>query len=339
MIGDLINYGNLSVPEPASPAAASADLSFSLAAFCLMGLPLYKPANPTQNFVRRSPGKYALNIRPFEITMDDGTQLSIPIPFGVMPRYATFWIMTQVARTRQREIPLGVIKEWSQEIGLKGRSDQLLYLKDQLVRLAFVEFNLQLVGGEGEDEEDRITRRTLIEEAVFTKGDLQHYAAGRLNKMRWPKSLVVSDWFYKAICEYVDRNNVVPIATEGLRKLTRTPMAIDFFAFLSLYLPTLKHDEQRIVSWPTIISHFGQNQTPARFLKDYRVAIERAIAAYPGANVEIDATRGLILRYTDPAPMEELMVKPVQPARAVVRERYRVKPRRAGQQPTQRTLL
>jgi hypothetical protein len=338
MTGDLLNYGNLSVPEPGSSSAATADLSFSLATFCLMGLPLYKPANPIQNFVRRSPGKYALTIRPFEITLDDGTELRVPIPFGVMPRYTIFWIMTQVARSRQREIPLGVIKDWSQEIGLKGRADQLLCLKDQLVRLTFVDFNLQLVEGEG--EEDRITRRTLIDEAVFSKGDLLHYANGRLDKMRWPKSLVVSEWFYRAICDYVDRNNVVPIATVGLRQLTRTPMAIDFFAFLSLYLPTLKQGDERVVPWSTIIGHFGQNQTPTRFLKDYRSSIERAIAAYPGANVEIAPDQGLILRYTDRFPMEQLILEPVCAARALKRLRYRVKPRRgAPMQPVQEKLL
>jgi hypothetical protein len=337
MTSDLLSYGNLSIPEPGSAASAASELSFSLAAFCLMGLPLYKPANPTQNFVRRSPGKYALTIRPFEITLDDGTELRVPIPFGVMPRYAIFWIMTQVARTRQREIPLGVIKEWSQEIGLKGRADQLLYLKDQLVRLAFVDFNLQLVEGEGED--DRITRRTLIDEAVFSKGDLQNYAKGHIDKMRWPKSLMVSEWFYQAICDYVDRNNIVPIATVGLRKLTRTPMAIDFFAFLSLYLPRLREGEQRIVAWETIISHFGQNQTPARFLKDYRSSIERAIEAYPAANVTVDPKQGLILRHTDPAPMEELILAPVAAARAVKRDRYRVKPRGIRTTTAQRTLL
>jgi hypothetical protein len=94
MTSDLLSYGNLSIPEPGSAASATSELSFSLAAFCLMGLPLYKPTNPTQNFVRRSPGKYALTIRPFEITLDDGTELRVPIPFGVMPRYAIFWIMT-----------------------------------------------------------------------------------------------------------------------------------------------------------------------------------------------------------------------------------------------------
>lgn len=334
---DLLSYGGIQVPAPSTPQSheASRTLSYSLATYCAIGLPLRKPTQRMEPFIRREKGEYSLNLRPYEFVLDSGTKLEVPVPHGPIPRFIILWMMSKVARTKQKTLKLPIVKEWMVEIGLKGRSDQLNDVKDQLVRLAFTEFNLQIhVDREKDGGSEMFSRRTLLSDSVFARGDVELYAQGRIGEMKWPRALVVSDWFYEAILDFTRQRSVVPIGTEGLRSLNRKPMAIDFYLYLSMRLPLIQPGTEEVVSWEKLIRYFGNDQSPSRFLKDYGSTIRQAIDAYPGADVEIDPKRGLVMRAGDTEAMQRMMLMEAEvQSRSPRRMRYRA-PAKTVREPT-----
>jgi hypothetical protein len=119
-------------------------------------------------------------------------------------------------------------------IGIKVNGDNVPATKDQLVRLAFSSFTM-IMKNDGQTffKQDR-----LIEGGIFPEQDLDHYAAGRFGKMRWPTGVELSQKAYDRFIQHA-----IPVPTARLAEIANSAMAIDIFMYLCYRLPLIPSGE------------------------------------------------------------------------------------------------
>jgi hypothetical protein len=294
------------------------DVSFLLRTFCAAGLPTTRPRDEMTAF-HRSDGRIALTVSPQEIGLPSGTICRIGVPYGAQARLLMLWAATEARDHRRASddqwIEIGRIKPWLSSIGIKPHSETVSKTKDQLLRISFVHYTI-VMGGDGEDTLFR--NEPLVDGGIFGKGDLEHYAAGRLKEIRWPTGLRLSQ---SALDHF--RNDSIPIPTSRLPMVAHSAMALDLFSYLCYRLPMIPPGETLLITWRELIKKFGSGETAGKFKQTFQSSIGAAIRAYPEANVSL-ADEGLRLHYSDPAVLRQPFVAlPRSEPAASVRKRAR----------------
>jgi hypothetical protein len=185
------------------------------------------------------------------------------------------------------------------EIGVSSHHESVSMTKEQMLRLASANFTMVL-RNEGLDffRSDR-----LIDGAVFAEDDLTHYAAGNLQRVRFPMGVELTEKAYQRFRSQM----AIPVSTSALRSISNNAMAIDIFIFFSFKLPLITRDESVLVKWQQLIAQFGDRESKSRFRQVFETSINKAKDAYAGANVDI-TDEGLVLRYSDPVEARKMFV-------------------------------
>src|SRR4051812_12729803 len=277
------------------------DVSFLHKSFCIAGLPLRRPKDQTAIFSRND-GQFALTIAPNRFVLPDGTICEVGVPWGAKGRLLMVWAATEardpMRRPGDRWLEIGKITEWMTSIGIKVNGDNVPLTKDQLVRLAFSSFTMIMKhDGQTFFKQDR-----LIERGVFPEQDLNHYAAGRFGKMRWPTGVELSQKAYERFIQHA-----IPVPTARLAEIANSAMAIDIFMYLCYRLPLIPTGESDLLTWRALIAQFGSGESPSKFRDTFQASIRSALAAYPEANVDL-TEEGLVLRYSDPAELRRAFI-------------------------------
>jgi hypothetical protein len=310
---------------------ATYDARFMHQMFCVAGLPLREPATRTFS---RSTGLMGLNIAPGSITLPDGQELEIGIPYGPKARLIVLSAISEARSPLRQEgdrwIEIGRIETWLKDIGvLRGsRSGQVMTMaKDQLIRLSLAQFSTtyRLPGRRVLLSNDRIMDAGAFDEEelrLYAKNDVPNEdRRSNLSRVRWPEAIRMSEKAFKMF----RADDAVPIPSSRLTQVSHSALAIDLFLFLCYTLPGIPQGDPQLVRWKDLINWFGNKRdAPSKFKETFLPALSLAMKAYPEANISADdmTDEGLLLHYSDPAALRQAFMS-VQSLPGPVREQKR----------------
>jgi len=311
--GEFQRQLRLALEAPEAPPGSSLDVAFLTRYFALAGLPVKRPRDET-SFVRNT-DEFSLSINAPTLGIVGGKRdekHNIGVPWGPKARLLTVWLSTAAQDPARgaddRWVDIGPIKGWLASIGVNVHGDAPSRAKEQLLKLTFASFNMQVRRA----GLTLFSNETLIEKGVFGERDLAHYAAGNLKDVRWPVGLQLSRNAFDRF-----RENGIAIPTQRLTRVSHSAMAIDTLVFLCYRLPLIERGEEDLVTWRQLALQFGSREPPSKFRESFDSTIRQALDAYPEAQVQV-TDEGLRLRHSDPAVLSRAFVAlpPRDPPRA-----------------------
>lgn len=244
------------------------DMAFTHAVLCQVGLPR-KHVNGTE--FRRQSGKMWINLQAG--SLDEGAgPVTQPLPYGAMPRLALAWISTTAMRLKTREIFIGnSAADFLRMLGLDNQGNRYSTLRKQIHALAACRLQLGSMGktfnGQPIEQFDTWTP---------TRDPRQ--------KALWPSKIILSESYYQAILEHG-----VPLDNRALIALKGSSLALDVYTWLAHRLHRIE-GRPVTIHWKPLREQFAQEYTGKNsskdFKKNFKNALNAALAVYPTANVE-----------------------------------------------------
>ena len=289
------------------------DVTFMHRSFCLSGLPLrplYKREDtPPQRGTLPAPvgrrkelsrfhrvgSTCSLSIDALPVTLPGtGQEIEVGVPWGAKARLLMMWLTSQARSPscENRWLEIGSIRSWLAEVGVPYHPDSIAGVKEQLIRLSFAIFTMALK----KDSLMYFEKDSLFDGAIFEGSDLESYARGDIQDVRFPVGLRLSE---KAYNRFTGKD-AIPIPTQVLSKISNNAMALDLVLYLSYRLPMLSPSESSLVSWSTLIAQFGNGEAKSKFRQVFDNSISLALRAFEAAKVDV-TEEGLVLHHSDPA--------------------------------------
>ncbi|MBI5926445.1 MAG: RepA [Aquabacterium sp.] len=266
--------------------------------FVQVTLPHQDPRLPTGMMYTRSTGLLTLTIAP--------TSARYGLPYGRIPRLALMWMFTEIKRTKSRLLDLGSCQaEFMRKLGLRHNdSRNIARFKEQCMRLFCCVISIEVHSAGAREE----SRRLLISDALTVLWDPldANQASG------WVNTLQISEGFFNEVM-----TSAVPLKMEAYRSLSKSPFAMDIYAWLVYRLFVLGRSTRQTVTipWQRLQGQFGAdyngpgNQGQHSFKKNFKLQLDKVFAQYPEAsNLVVDSPDGrhLTLRagraHIDPRP-------------------------------------
>lgn len=224
-----------------------------------------------------------------ELTLS-AARRDIGLPYGVPARLLTIYCASEAVRTRSPEIYLGrSIHEFLRclEVPItRGDRGSLRVYANQLLRLIHCAVSI--------DENIRdVTGRTglHIRQALFAEEARLWWDEAEVAGQG--SSLVLSAVLFQSILE-----RSAPLSTAAIRRLRKSPMDLDVYAWLVHRLFHLARPN--IVTWAQLSGQFGHGYAQPRKFRHFLLdSLRRVQAVYPEANVKPTDT-GLILSPSRP---------------------------------------
>src|SRR4051812_23784922 len=207
----------------------------------------------------------------------------IGLPYGSMPRLLMAWVTTEATRTKTRELILGTsLSAFMRELGMMptgGRWGSITRLRSQAHRLFASTISIEYRNIQNTAEQGfRIADRHILwwDPKSPDQPEL-------LNS-----SVTLSEPFFREIIA-----RPVPIDTRALKALSRSPMQLDLYCWLTYRMSYLK--QKTVIPWEALELQFGADyavtrQFKAKFVKH----LEQVLSVY-SAKAEPSAA-GLVLR-------------------------------------------
>ena len=232
---------------------------------------------------QRQNGKTFLVLQP---GWDPIAKKSIGYPFGVTAKMLILWMTQAVMETKSRVLDLGgSMAEFMRYLGLDpstggGVHGDAFNLKKQMTRLLRVMISLEYISHE---EGGVFQQWNSIQ--IAPKGEM--WWNGRNN---WQGKIELGEEFYKILI-----NNKVPLDMDALRKLTDSPMAIDFYCLLTWKSSQAEEQgREKFMKWEWLQQQIGSGLTDKKnFARNAKKAVIKVIDAYPRLRAE--AVRGGVI--------------------------------------------
>lgn len=231
-------------------------------------------SKPTTNEYTRRNGKLVLSM---------WAPQHVGLPYGGIPRLLIAWLTTEAVRTRERTLVLGpTLSGFMAQLGMMptgGRWGTIPRLQAQLRKL----FTSHIVCT---FDSDKVSRGASL--GIATDYELwwnpkkPHYGS------LWASTVTLGEQFFNDIIE-----RPVPVDVSTLRQFKRSPLALDFYVWLTYRNSYLERPVE--VPWEALHDQFGADYRLIRQFKFYATAALRKVhAAYPEARFDLTA-RGLRL--------------------------------------------
>ena len=254
-------------------AAKEADsLGFMARALVQATMPHSKPTEST--FERRN-GAFTLTMM---------APPKVGLPYGTVPRLILAWLTTEAVRTKSRELILGdSLSGFMRDLGMVptgGRWGSITRLREQSRRL-FTSTISCLYEDQGRQAEEgfRLTDRHVL-----------WWDPKRPEQQDLFASIVtLSEPFYREVIEHP-----IPIDLRALKVLSRSPLALDMYAWLTYRMSYLR--KETTVPWVGLEAQFGSGYSETRYFKRcFLRQLRKVQAVYQEAKVE-SSDEGLILK-------------------------------------------
>lgn len=207
----------------------------------------------------------------------------IGLPYGTKPRLLMSWLTTEVVRTGERTITLGEsLSDFMRQLGLVptgGRWGTITSLRDQTKRL----FACSVKAVYADKD-----RWSLDSVNVADHVDLWWNPRRPDQLGLWASSVTLSARFFESVSECP-----VPVDMRVLRALSRSPLALDIYCWLTYRMSYLK--KQTVIPWPALEVQFGSDYQETRVFKHKFLMQLKKILLYYDVNVE-DGGEGLCLK-------------------------------------------
>jgi hypothetical protein len=208
------------------------------------------------------------------------------LPYGVPARLLTIYCTSEAVRTNSPEIYLGdSVHDFLRRLDVpitRGARGSLSVYANQLLRLIRSTLTID------ENIKDGAGRSGLhIRQALFVE-EAQLWWDEPESKIGAGSSLVLSSVLFHSILE-----RSAPLATQAIKRLRKSPMDLDVYAWLVHRLFHLGRPS--MVSWAQLSEQFGHNYREQRtFRRFFLDSLKRVSAVYPEAKVRVGAA-GLLL--------------------------------------------
>lgn len=226
--------------------------------------------DPKANTWSRKNGTYTLSLQ----TGFTSNGEAVGLPYGVIPRLLTFWIVSEAVRTKEPVLQLGNnLAAFMREVGLNpntggGKRSDAHRLHEQMrryfgARIAFYE-ELSANGRAGE----------AVEYMQVAKGytlwwDVKTPHQGDL----WGSTVKLDREFFEAIT-----SAPVPVDVRALRALKRSPLALDLYALCCYEAHRVsKSGRSRVIPWRALMRQLGADYEGAHAARDFGVKARAAL--------------------------------------------------------------
>lgn len=208
------------------------------------------------------------------------------LPYGVPARLLTIYCASEAVRTRSPEIYLGrSVHEFLRRLDVpitRGERGSLRVYANQLLRLVrctlSIDENLRDASGR---TGLHIRQALFADEARLWWDESQGVGQG--------SSLVLSSVLFQSILE-----RSAPLSTNAIRRLRKSPMDLDVYAWLVHRLFHLGKPSN--VSWKQLSEQFGHAYAELRQFRRYFLdSLTRVRAVYPEARLAVSETGVLLL--------------------------------------------
>jgi hypothetical protein len=227
-------------------------------------LPHSDPRSP--HWIRRN-GNYSLIVA----SGIDREGVSFGVPYGSFPRLVLAYIITRVVETKERRIDFssyfsGFLKEIGYTGNHKGNSVSGKRIHDQLERLLHATISFEY-----KDDEQRSRLNITVAPKSVLWWNYKKPDQGSL----WASYIDISEDFYTAIL-----NAPVPLRTDILASLKKSPLALDVYMWISYRLFTMhsNQQEQITLSYGRLQEQFGTGISEANyrsFRRDFKAALAK----------------------------------------------------------------
>ena len=206
---------------------------------------------------------------------------NIGLPYGVIPRLLMAWVTTDAVRTKCRTLSLGdSLSGFMEELGLVptgGRWGTITRLKDQIRRLFSSSISCSYTDNLHESE---------VGFRIADCHDLWWEPKCPDQYSLFESTVTLSAAFYQ---EVIFRP--VPIDVRVLKVLSRSPLAIDIYCWLTYRMSYLNKKIQ--IPWETLQIQFGSDyasnlQGTRDFKRAFLRELKKVELLYEGTNLEVN---------------------------------------------------
>lgn len=208
------------------------------------------------------------------------------IPYGSFPRLTLAYIITEVIQTKERRIELsshfsGFLKEIGYTGNFRGSIRPAKTVQSQLLRL--LSANIAFEKSSGNAEQGTMLRgKADVADTFALWWDYKQPEQGSL----WGSYIELSEKFHQAILA-----NPVPLRTDILAALRKSPLALDVYMWVSYRLFTLQNagQEQVTLGYGRLQEQFGTGISEANyrsFRRDFKTALAKVAQYWRSPNGE-----------------------------------------------------
>lgn len=212
----------------------------------------------------------------------------IGLPYGTIPRLLMAWITTEAVRTKSRTLYLNSsLSKFMQQLGIVptgGKWGSIIRLKEQTRRLLSTSISCFY-----ETETREIERGFRITDGY----DLWWTPKDTEQTNLFDSFVTLSNPFFDEII-----NNPVPIDLRALKVISKSPLALDIYCWLTHRMSYLS--KKTIIPWPALQVQFGSDYASTKQgIRDFKRAFLRELKKvniiYNEVRVEINSSN-LILK-------------------------------------------
>jgi hypothetical protein len=236
-----------------------------------------------------------------ELTLGS-TRPDVGLPYGVPARLLTIYCTSEAVRTNSPEIYLGdSVHEFLRRLDVpitRGARGSLSVYANQLLRLIHSTLSIDENIRDGAGRSGLHIRQALfVEEAQLWWDDPERSKGagqGRIKRAGQGgigngSSLVLSSVLFHSILE-----RSAPLATDAIKRLRKSPMDLDVYAWLVHRLFHLS--KPSMVSWSQLSDQFGHNYgLPRKFRRFFLDSLKRVSVVYPEAKLKLSDAGVLLL--------------------------------------------
>lgn len=208
------------------------------------------------------------------------------IPYGSFPRLVMAYIITEVIKNNDRRIHLsthfgGFLKEIGYTSNHRGNGDKGRRIREQLMRLIMARITFQV--REGTEEQGAVAGSNIN---VTSKYALWWDFRQPEQPSLFDSFLDLSEEFYNAIL-----SSPVPLRTDILKALRKSPLALDVYMWVSYRLFTLQNAGQEQVSlgYGRLQEQFGTGiaeENYRQFRRELKLAFAKVAQYWKSADGE-----------------------------------------------------
>lgn len=222
-------------------------------------------SRPATNEVERQNGDFYLSMM---------APARVGLPYGTPPRHLLAWVTTEAVRTKNRFLELGdSYGEWLAGLGVnRGGDDYRRYQK-----AAASLFGTSITCSRITDAGIALQGARVARQAQLWWDPKNPDQLGL-----WKSCVELDEDFFNAL---VDRP--VPVDMGALRRLGRSPLAIDLYTWLTYRMSYLKAPVT--VPWGALQEQFGAEYGRVRDFRRYALlALDKVAEVYPEAGVAVE---------------------------------------------------
>lgn len=297
----------------------SGEVGFLSRASVQVTLPYRAPKGAPPVWTRTS-GNISLMIQPGYFTQQrsekasNGRQklvsetVSLGYPYGSYPRLMLAWIGKEIMAKKKRgeftgtaedrRISLGnSLSEFMYNLGIPmatgGKRGTMTLVRQQMIRLfsatiAIVQNKSTPAQNQNPNHEPLSIDRVgyLLADQLSTWWDPMQPGQGSM----FESFVVLSEPFFNELV-----NRPVPVDMRALKALKQSPFALDVYSWLTYRFFTIQRRTE--IPWEALQMQFGtETESERKFRALFRKALKDVLVVYPGAKVDADSSKALILQ-------------------------------------------